>query len=449
MKTIKQITKNLLLITILLLSSTTSKAQNHTISANGTQIQVSSSLQTLLNQVEKVYMNPSELTIKTYYNAGPFMIPTYLGLIMHRQEIMMKEINDIEHLNNLSTIENEIMTFLEQLAQAHNNRNPYDNSDMDSSKLKVYYFGAVNGDQNDFFINEMNLNPTTVEIAYLFDHFPEDRAKVIVKDEEKTEINLFGEVSGYAMSGPEVKQWQDASGNTKVDGLVCPEKNKSTHTYFFDIDTNNIPNDGTDVRCVYFGKDGPLREQNPYVNNKKHGVFFLYLMDGDVRYLLDKITYANGKKHGVQERYTYSKGKHYLSLLITYANDKKEGVEKYWSDNSAKGPIYLARKTYYSNDKKNGTEKTYRISTIGQTYLSSQTSYANGEKNGEHIGYRETGEVVYKFSYKNDKKHGQCISYSIPRGGNQTQISHCITTYNNGVEISEKCWGPKGNIVRR
>lgn len=496
MKTATIISKLILLALFLMPNAIL--AQNSSITVNGSQIQISSTLQTIFDQAESVYI-PSGFTIDGVYKDAPDMIPLFAGLIMQRQKIYMDQTRNLKHVDNYFNLIDQIDGFLSQLAKAHNYMNPVDGSKMPPLQLQTSFMESIQGKYNTVYINKFGINPTTVNIAYLLDSSPnnnianndynnptntdsrftaiqpENNSNVrneeplyieLAEEEVPTEINLFGEVSGYAMSGPEVKKWQDASGS-KVEGLVCPEKNQSPNTYFFDIDTNNIPNDGTDVRCVYFGKDGPLNEQRPNVNNKQHGVFITYAMNGDIRYLSNKKNYVNGQKHGIEESYTINdNGRHYLSFLDTYANGIKEGVSKRWVI-AKNGKISLESVTYYSNNKRNGIAQHYNI-YFAEPFLSSKTPYVNGEKNGKEIKYFENGKiqsvynykndkrngecihyskssnkVSFKCNYKNDKEHGKCISYS-PRAG----ITHCITTYENGVKTSQKCYDPEGDIVR-
>ena len=205
MKTSITITK-LILLALLLVSNVMS-AQNQSINVNGTQIQVSSNLQTVLDQAETVYAIPSNFTFNEVYNKAPTAVPFFLGLIMQRQDIMMKEIRNIEHLNNSNVLEDEIMAFLSQLAQAHNNHDPVNNTSMIAAKLQVYYYEALKGNQNDNSKNNFGIDPTTVNIAYLLDRPPStnnntgntgEHAALILADDAPTEINLFGHVSDPA-----------------------------------------------------------------------------------------------------------------------------------------------------------------------------------------------------------------------------------------------------------
>ena len=451
-----------LILLALLLIPKLDLAQNHTIKAKGTQIQMSYALKTVFNQAEAVYI-PSGFTMDAIYNDAPDMAPLFLGLIMQRQKIDMDQKRNINHLDNYFAIQDEILTFIGHLAKAHNYINPVDGSKLSLIQMHKDFESALNGDYNNVYINKFGINPTTTNVAYILDQPTssntgttniEPNANIDLREEAPTEINIFGEVSPYAMSGPEINEWQNASGNSNIEGLVCPEKNQSPNTYFFDIDTNNIPNDGTDVRCTYFGKDGPLHEQWSNVNNKRHGVSIIYSMSKNVRYLSHKNIYANGKKHGVQEFYINKKGRHYLAIQETYANGKREGVTKHWSDNFGSPNISLQSVANYSNDKLNGIKESYSMSSsTGQPYLQSRTSYANGKKNGEEIKYSESGKVDRKDNYKNGKRHGEQINYNPPTiysryVNNQPQAIQCISIYDNGVEITEKCWDSKGNIVK-
>ena len=104
-------------------------AQNQTIDVNGTQIQISSTLQTVLDQAESVYI-PSGFTMDAIYKDAPDMAPLFLGLIMQRQEIYMNQIRNVNHLKNNTSLRDEIATFIGQLAKAHNYINPVDDSKM-------------------------------------------------------------------------------------------------------------------------------------------------------------------------------------------------------------------------------------------------------------------------------------------------------------------------------
>lgn len=199
-------------------------AQNQTITVNGSQIQISSTLQTVLNQTETIYVKPIfKTSLNTLLNKTPVFVPTFIGLIMQRQELMMKEIITVESVDNLTALEEEIFTFLDQLAKAHNDTSPMNNSYMPGVRLKVLYQNAVKGEDNAICKKDYGIDPTSVEIEYLIDRSPnknivvdntndenirvasQDNSvdqtihyKLQVKDEDKNEINLFGEVAPKA-----------------------------------------------------------------------------------------------------------------------------------------------------------------------------------------------------------------------------------------------------------
>ncbi len=241
----KSTTISKLIVLVLFLMHNVVLAQNQTITVNGSQIQVSSTLQTVLNQAETIYIKPIfenslsiEISLSTFLNKTPNFAPLFIGLIMHRQELMLNEILTIEHIDNLSALEEEIFTFLEQLAEAHKDSNPMDNSYMPAAKLKVLYQDALKGNQNAICKSDFGIDPTTVDIEYLLDRSPnpnnvadntnDDPLKDITPDnidnyiidefgalrlkvKDENEIRFLGEVAPHADNFPsghkDKKKW--------------------------------------------------------------------------------------------------------------------------------------------------------------------------------------------------------------------------------------------------
>jgi hypothetical protein len=402
-------TMTTLFLLVLLLIPKEVLSQNQIITVKGAQIQVSAVVQKVLKQAENVYVNPTGFTINNLYNEAPVVIPTFIGLIMHRQRIIMKEIKNVEHLNNASALDNEIMAFLEQLAQAHNYSDPVDITSMPAAKLNVYYFEALRGNQNANFIKNMGIDPAKVNIAYLLDRSP-DRRNAYSKPKnqdngyaatqpvnrgnrdvgghgklqlrkDKNEINIFGEVSGAAIKNPEIKQSQDIPVRTGVEGLVCPERNPGDDQSFI-IDTNNNPNDKTYCYCSYFGsypapyKNNLLKYQKPLVDNKMHGTVYEYeKTKSGMRYLNVRRSMVNGKRHGITEAYMIYNNKPYLSWRTEYSNDKRNGVDKNWTDH----PFYHLRYlNNYVDGKQDGRQEDYGTTKSGHVYLSREEYYING-----------------------------------------------------------------------
>lgn len=178
-------------------------AQNQTISVKGTQIQISSTLQTMLEQAEVVYA-PSGYTMDAIYNDAPDLASIFLGLIMQRQEIYMNQFRNVNHLKNNTALHGEILTFIGELAKAHNYINPVDGSKLSPIDMHKDFKSALNGDYNNVYINKFGINPTTANVAYILDRTPntvtsniDDYGKIQVA-EKKNEINLFGHVSDHA-----------------------------------------------------------------------------------------------------------------------------------------------------------------------------------------------------------------------------------------------------------
>ncbi len=241
MKTATIISKIILLALFLMPNAIL--AQNQTINVNGAQIQVSSTLQTVLEQVETVYGNPLGVTMNEMYFEGPEVLPTLLGLIMHRQKIYMDQTRNIKHLDNYFNLIDQIDKFLSQLAKAHNYINPNNGSKMPPIQLQNAFTDALNGKQNANFKNNVGLDPTTVNITYLLDSSPNNNIvnngnnnptnrdnghtatqpennsnvrnveplfiELAEEDEAPTEINLFGEVSGAAENDIEDRNMEE------------------------------------------------------------------------------------------------------------------------------------------------------------------------------------------------------------------------------------------------
>lgn len=221
----------LILVALLLLPEFV-LAQNQTISVNGSQIQISSTLQTVFDQAESVYV-PHGYKIDAVYKDAPDMIPLFLGLIMQRQEIYMNQIRNVNHLKNNTSLHDEIATFIGQLAKAHNYINPINESKMSPITMHESFMDALKGKYNSLYINKFGINPTTTNIAYLLDRAPntnnvaantDDHAKLWGNDDKAlTEIKLFGEVS------PGVKSSVKPIGNKEmVNALAKPEKPQKT-----------------------------------------------------------------------------------------------------------------------------------------------------------------------------------------------------------------------------
>lgn len=317
MKISTRITKLMLLA--LFLVPKVNFSQNHSINAKGTQIQVSSNLQTVLDQAETVYAIPSNITFNDVYNKAPTAIPFFLGLIMQRQDIMMKEIRNIEHLNNSNVLEDEIMTFLSQLAEAHNNLDPINNTSMIPAKLQVFYYEALKGNQNDNSKNNFGIDPTTVNIAYILDRVPSNTTPSNIDDygkirlaEKKNEINLFGEVSGDAENNYNPPTFneellnseeEDSLNKTQITGcsnamfsiklgssekfgmFTCQFHNINLNFGNYDKKTNNISESISKVFVVINSKYGRTKElelsDNPSWHTKVRLSHYFPLEKGD------------------------------------------------------------------------------------------------------------------------------------------------------------------------
>jgi len=404
-------------------------AQNQTISVNGSQIQISSMLQTVLNQAETVYI-PSGFTMDGVYNDAPDMIPLFSGLIMQRQKNYMDQARNIRHIDNYFDLISQIDRFLSQLAKAHNYINPVGGSKMPPIQLQNSFMETIKGKYNDVYINKFGIDPTKVEIAYLLDRSPnknnvaanqDDHAKIQLKDdEETTEINLFEDAVIGGANPPKKYAVKRKGGPGKAKGRICPEQSAKS----FKIDTNGNPDDDTYCWCDY--DKGFLRYQAPQINDKKHGnVLFYDVTKAGVRFLNRQTPYVNGKNHGediLYSEYTYHGGRIGLRNVIPYVNGVRHGIFEDWYMTDS-GINYLRQTIPYVNGVRHGEVKTFKYSKSGKYFLFRKESYRN-------IG-------------STSKSHGDHIIYGSNSG------VRVIAKYNEGEFVSSKCFYKNGRQIKK
>ena len=372
MRKFTTISKFILLVLFLMPNSIF--AQNQTITVNGSQIQISSTLQTVLNQTETIYVKPIfKTSLNTVLNKTPVFVPMFIGLIMQRQELMMKEIITVESVDNLTALEEEIFTFLDQLAKAHNDTNPMNNSYMPGVRLKVLYQNAVKGDDNALCITDFGIDPTSVEIEYLIDRSPnknivvdntydksikvasQDNSvdqtihyKIQVKDEDKNEINLFGEVAPKAEHGNNneiditydpTKEGANYYGPKQTQGgCQCSEqapgiiKHEALGEKWY-LDCSGDLYHCIHIYCGYNGRTKLLHDQVPYVNGKKNGTAYHWTTDkiSGKRYIEMEEDYVDDIRNGNWKIYKVFKGQRYLEQLRPYVNGKLHGIRIVYS----------------------------------------------------------------------------------------------------------------------
>ena len=438
--------------------------QNQTIKAKGTQIQISSTLQTILEQAEEVYV-PSGYTMDVIYNDAPDMAPIFLGLIMQRQKNYMDQIRNINHIDNYMSIISQIDKFLAQLAKAHNYTNPVNNSKMPPIQLQNTFTETIEGKYNDVYINKFGINPTTAKVTYLLDRAPnpnntggntDEHAKIDIA-EAPTEINLFGEIAPSTEKQNSNNNTNYLNNNTTTSShpcvikQICPttkplEKSNTGYPDIYYVANNGeiVANgSSTYTSCAYF-KNNKLRWQINYKDHKKCGIEFSYEIDKKTgQHFLDrKESFINGQKEGMSYNYDLFdvNPEPFLRNQEPFVNGKIHGKAKAW-DLDDSGRRYLYAEYDYENGLRNGIQIIYMENGDGR--IKSRTRYSNGKRHG----LKEEYSIDYKTKryylrtevyFNNDKEHGEAIWYNV-NGAVQER-----TLYNHGVKM--KVWNSKGQL---
>lgn len=141
--------------------------------------------------------------------------------------------------------------------------------------------------------------------------------------------------------------------NSDPLSIKCPLKN--TNGTYLVLDSNNNPNDNTQMRCSY-STSGLLNSQNPEVNGKRHGEYVLYNFYRNIHYVKEYGHYNNGEKVGswLSFHYPDQSGKVVLASQIEYKNGVKI-VEEFYDARD-----FLSKRIQYDeNGKKSEVTNFY------------------------------------------------------------------------------------------
>jgi antitoxin component YwqK of YwqJK toxin-antitoxin module len=170
-------------------------------------------------------------------------------------------------------------------------------------------------------------------------------------------------------------------GPVKSD-IKCPLKNQNG-TYLV-LDSNNNPNDNTQVKCSY-SSNGLLTSQNPEVNGKRHGEYIEYKFYRNIHYIKVYGHYNNGEKEGswLSFHYPDKSGKVVLASEIEYRNGVKIVEELYDSRD------FLSKRIQYDADGKK----------------SEVTAFYNTGKPSSYSTYNSDGvRLTYKAWHKDGRE---------------------------------------------
>ena len=168
----------------------------------GPHLQVSTALQTILNQTETTYMQPLGLTMQNAINQDPDMFAGLVGMTLQRQYNYLG--NHRDYLPQYQVLEEEALTFLHQLAKAHNYRHPADGSNLPEARMGVEFYSGLKGDSNGYFMQKFGIDPANAGLPFMLAQVsvPEKNGedggwlgKIQVKEGG---ITIFGETIGAA-----------------------------------------------------------------------------------------------------------------------------------------------------------------------------------------------------------------------------------------------------------
>lgn len=175
-------------------------------------------------------------------------------------------------------------------------------------------------------------------------------------------------------------------------------------------------NDLIHGEVVLYSKNGTLKESTSYLNGLNDGEQIIYYKTGELK---ERIPYQNNKINGIYKGYDK------LGNLFTvglYKDGLKEGV---WKSDPLDKKKY--KKVYiYKNDKKHGQQITYN----NFLQIIEESNYKNGVLDGKHIKY-ENGKCIEDYIYNKGLPTGKKASYD--DNGNIKLSIEYIDGKNSGI----------------
>jgi antitoxin component YwqK of YwqJK toxin-antitoxin module len=173
---------------------------------------------------------------------------------------------------------------------------------------------------------------------------------------------------------------------------------------------------------TYYHANGRVWKQVPYEEDLIHGELSIYLDNGD---LFSTAQYLHGEKHGPSYR---------------YYNPKKIAFEERYEHSKLQLAKYYTSTGDLISEIKEGNG--FRA-ILGKSHLHELQQFQEGIQEGEVKEFDDRGNIVRKYSIKNDVRHGTEFEYNCTNGkSNQPKIE--ITWYNGAVQGLVKTWYPNG-----
>lgn len=135
-----------------------------------TTLHSSTALESIFQQTENTYLKALGTNQHETLNQAPDAFASLVGLTMQQQFKQLQEDKNRKYLSRYKVLEAEALTYMGQLAKAHNYRHPSDGSNMPASRLKVEFYNGLNMDTSK--VRFGNLNPNDVKLPFVLAQVP-------------------------------------------------------------------------------------------------------------------------------------------------------------------------------------------------------------------------------------------------------------------------------------
>jgi len=138
----------------------------------GTTVQSSAALQVVFDQAEITYMPVIiDLNMQVALNELPDVFATHIGLVLQRQKLYLNQ--HPEYASQFEALQKEALTFLRQLARAHNYRHPTYDFELSEAVMERQFYDALNGGMNEMYINLFGIDPAKANLPFILNQAPD------------------------------------------------------------------------------------------------------------------------------------------------------------------------------------------------------------------------------------------------------------------------------------
>ncbi|MFO8068285.1 MAG: hypothetical protein R6U11_11960 [Bacteroidales bacterium] len=149
----------------------------------------------------------------------------------------------------------------------------------------------------------------------------------------------------------------------------------------------------------YF-KDGGMRYQGEFVDDKPVGVFYYYFPEGEIRAEINHNTDEIEEKNASKATFYHKNGN--ISSEGFYVNKERHGLWRFFNE---KGNIIS--ENYYHHGQNHGVWKVY----YSHGKVAEIVTWHYGEKHGEWKRFYENGEINVSTQFEHDELSGKYMVY--------------------------------------